>query len=45
MEGCIIDIKKQAASDVSNMKKIWQNQIIEGGSRAGKILRAALLRK
>lgn len=45
MEGRVIDIKKQAASDVSNMKKVWRNQIVEGGSRAGKILRAALLRK
>lgn len=45
MEGRIIDIRKQAATDVSNMKTFWRNQIVEGGSRAGKILRAALLRK
>ena len=45
MEGCITDIRKQAATDVSNMKEVWRNQIVEGGSRAGKILRAALLRK
>lgn len=45
MEGRIIDIRKQAAANVNNMKTIWRNQIVEGGSRAGKILRAALLRK
>ena len=45
IEARIIDIKKQTTSDVSNMKKFWRNQIVEGGSRAGKILRAALLRK
>jgi len=45
IEARIIDIKKQTTSDVSNMKKFWQNQIIEGGSRVGKIVRAALLRK
>ena len=45
MEGRIIDIRKQAAADVSKMKTIWRNQIVEGGSRAGKILRAALLCK
>ena len=45
MEGRISDVRKQAATDISNMKEFWRNQIIEGGSRAGKILRAAWLCK
>lgn len=29
MEGYIIDIRKQAATDVCSMKKFWRNQIVE----------------
>ena len=45
MKSRIIEIKKKAIIDVDNMKTVWRNQIIEGSSRSGRILRDALLRK
>lgn len=45
MECMIIDTKQQAAIDIARIKKVWRSQIVEGDSRAGKMLRAALLHK
>ena len=45
MERKIIDTKEQAAIGIDRIKKFWRCQIMEGNSRAGKILRAALLQK
>ena len=42
IERTIIDNKQQAAIDIDRMKKFWHNQIIEGDSRAGNMLTAAL---
>ena len=41
----IIDTKEQAAIGIDRIKKFWRSQIMEGNSRAGKILRAAQLQK
>ena len=38
-------IKQQSASRVENIRNFWRNQIIEGESRAGRMLRASLIRK
>ena len=45
MERKVIDTKEQAAIGIDRIKKFWRSQIMEGNSRAGKILRAALLQK
>lgn len=39
------EIKKQMVSRVECIKNFWRNQVVEGGSRSGKILRASLIRK
>ena len=43
MKRKVIDTKEQAAIGIDRIKKFWRSQIMEGNSRAGKILRAALL--
>ena len=47
MERKVIDtnFKEQAAIGIDRIKKFWRSQIMEGNSRAGKMLRAALLQK
>ena len=39
------EIQKQMEARVEYIKHFWRDQVIEGSSRAGKILRAALIRK
>lgn len=39
------DIQHSLKAQVDKTREFWRNQIIEGNSRAGKILRAALVRK
>lgn len=45
MKSEISCIEQQSVSRVKNIKNFWRNQIIEGDSRAGRILRASLIRK
>ena len=45
MESRIRSIEQDSASCVQNIRNFWRNQIIEGSSRAGRIVRASLLRK
>ena len=45
MKSQLSSIERQSASCVENIKNFWRNQIIEGSSKAGRILRASLIRK
>ena len=38
-------IQKQMETHVECIKHFWRDQVIEGSSRVGKLLRAALIRK
>ena len=45
LQSKILSIEQHSASCVENIRNFWRNQIIEGSSRAGRILRASLLHK
>lgn len=45
MKSQINNIEQESAFRVENIKNFWRNQIIEGALRAGRILRASLIRK
>lgn len=38
------DLRHSLESQVDRIREFWRNQIIEGGSRAGRMVRASLLR-
>ena len=45
MKSQLSSIERQSVCRVENIKNFWRNQLIEGDSRAGRILRASLIRK
>lgn len=39
------DLKKEMEDKIELVKSFWRDKVVEGGTRSGKLLRAALLRK